>query len=261
MQSRLPIAFAGDRPSAFDVDLPRLPAALASLVGLAILALLCGCSSFAASGLNAQGVRLFDQARYPEAIQQFQQALDSDPANADAHYNLAAAYHRLGKAAGRQGDLNQAETYYQLCLARNPGHAECHRGLAVLLAEQNRREESFRLIQAWIDRDPQSPDARIEMARLSEEFGEPEMARRHLADALLLEPQNPRALAAVGRLSEQSGNVQMAMSSYQQSLQADRFQPEVAARLAALQSTTNARSFASGTDGTRLANQPGTGLR
>ncbi len=197
---------------------------------------LAGCGSFAAGQLNAEGVRMFDQSRYPEAVQDFQRAADNDPANADALYNLASVYHRTGTLYNRPADLVQAEQYYNLCLGRNPNHTECYRGLAVLLAQQGRTTEAVRRMQSWADANPTSPDPKIELARLSEECGDVSMARQYLSEALLTDPHNARTLAALGRLSERSGDRVRALQDYQQSLLADRFQPEVAARIAALQS-------------------------
>jgi len=226
-------------------------------VAIAVLALTTGCSDFAARGLNAEGVRLFDQTRYQEALQQFQKAIDSDPNNADAYYNLAATYHRLGALNRRLPELAQAESYYHLCLNRDPSHRECHRGLAVLLAEQGRSEESFRLLQAWAERSPHLPDPKIELARVCEETGDRESAKKHLADALRVDAGNARALTALGHLREQSGDHLLALQDYQQSLYADRFQPDVAARVAALQSVVRPNpNGASPSGGTQTAAQP-----
>ena len=41
--------------------------------------------SFAAQGRNAEGVRLFQQNRYQEALREFQEASYDDPGNADAY--------------------------------------------------------------------------------------------------------------------------------------------------------------------------------
>jgi len=229
---------------------------------IAAMALATGCSDFAARGLNAEGVRLFDQTRYQEALRQFQKAIDSDPNNADAYYNLAATYHRLGALNRRQPDLAQTENYYQFCLNRDPNHRECHRGLAVLLAEQGRSEEAFRLLQAWAERSPHLADPKIELARLCEETGDRESAKKHLADALRVDAGNARALAALGHLHEQSGNHSLALQDYQQSLYADSFQPDVAARVAALQSVVKPNlTGASPSAGTQTAAQPPNSVR
>ena len=92
-----------------------------------------GCTNFVANSRNADGVTLFQQGRYQDALQKFQEATYSDPSNADGYYNLGATYHRLGQLRPDQpASLEQAETCYLQCLERNPNHRDCHRGLAVL---------------------------------------------------------------------------------------------------------------------------------
>jgi tetratricopeptide (TPR) repeat protein len=188
-------------------------------------------------------VRLFEQTRVQDAMQEFQRAVDYDPNNADGYYNLAACYHRLGVTNNRASDIAQAERYYYLCRDRDPDHRECYRGLAVLLVEQNRGEEAFRLLQEWADRRPNSPEPKIELARLWEESGDRARAKQLLADALLADATNARALAALGRIREQEGDQVQALNNYQQSLGANRFQPDVASRVTALQSSVGG-SFA-----------------
>ncbi len=92
---------------------------------------------------NAEGVRLYQQARYQDALREFQGTAYDDPNNADAYYNLAMTYHRIGRLEHSQADLNQAECYYNQCLDRDPNHTECYRGLAVLLAQEGRKETHF----------------------------------------------------------------------------------------------------------------------
>jgi tetratricopeptide (TPR) repeat protein len=205
------------------------------LVAALGLALGSGCGGVASTGLNSQGVRLFEQSRYQEAIQNFQQAIDNDPNNADGYYNLAATYHRLGVVNRSQADLGRAEQYYHLCLDRDRDHRECYRGLAVLLVQQEHSEEAFRLLEGWAVKSPTKAEPKIEMARLLEEFGDTERAKQSLVDAVAIDDKNPQALAALGRLREQAGDRQQALAAYQRSLSYDRFQTEVAARMAALQ--------------------------
>jgi tetratricopeptide (TPR) repeat protein len=221
------------------------------------LILASGCSNFSSQARNAEGVRLFQQARYHEAMTHFQEATYADPDNADGYYNLAATHHRLGVLEQDQTQLNQAEQYYNQCLDHDPGHRECYRGLAVLLGEQGRREESVRLIEGWVDRQPTSTDAKIELARLYDEFGDRGVAKEHLLSALTIDPANARALAALGRIREQMGESTQALADYQRSLYNDPFQPQVAARVAALQSTPVPILAGSATSGeTRLAEGP-----
>jgi Flp pilus assembly protein TadD len=213
------------------------PGIVAMLVLGGGIALVAGCGSFASSGLNSQGVRLFSQNRYQEAMQNFREAIENDPSNADSYYNLAATYHRLGTVNRSPADLSRAEQNYHLCLDRDPNHRECYRGLAVLLVQQNHSEEAFRLLKGWGTQSPTRPEPKIELARLLQEFGDRKAAEQSLIDALAVDDKNTQALAALGRLREEQGDYQQALVSYQRSLTYDRFQSEVAARVAALQST------------------------
>jgi len=216
----------------------------------------CGCSALAVRGLNAEGVRLYSQSRFPEAMEKFQQAIATDPADADGYYNLAATYHRMAEGSRRPEDAAQAERYYHLALDRNPNHRDSYRGLAVLLVQEERALEAVQLLQDWALRNPESPDPKIELARLSEEFGERHTAKQYLAEALLADPNNARALAALGRLRELEGDAVQALANYQQSLLADRFQPDVAARVAMLQATTGSPIAPAQGPETRLVTRP-----
>ncbi len=195
-----------------------------------------GCGSMTARGLNAQGVRQFEQAQYEQAIQQFQQAIYNDPANADGHYNLAAAYHRLGTLNKSDSYMHQAEQHYHMCLDRDGDHRECYRGLAVLLVEQDRKDDAFRLLEGWVTRGTNLAEPKVELARLYQEHENIDEAKRQLIEALRTDPNHARALAALGKLREDAGDTAQALADYKRSLWKDRYQPEVAARVAALQS-------------------------
>ena len=238
---------------------------LRGISGLAVAGIvfgLAGCGGFNAQGRNSDGVKLFQQARYQEAAKEFQEATYADPNNADGYYNLAATYHRIGKVEHRQADLDQAETYYNLCLDRNANHTECYRGLAVLLAEQGRTEEAFRLIEGWVQRQPGVADAKIELARLNDEFGNRQAAKEHLIEALAIQPDNPRALTALGKIREDAGDAGQALANYQRSLLQDNHQPQVASRVSALQTTSVVPvSSPGGTAPTRMADTNATPLR
>jgi Flp pilus assembly protein TadD len=161
---------------------------------------------------------------------------------------LAASLHKTGSLYSRQSDLQQAENLYNQCLERDPNHTECYRGLAVLLNETGRQQEAFKLLNHWSSASPKSPDPKIELARLLEEVGQSEQAKAQLVDALTVDPHNARALSALGRLRDQSGDHLQALTNYQRSLQLNRFQPEVAARVAQLQGAVGAPIAAPSTD-------------
>lgn len=229
----------------------RVPA-FALFAGLAA-ALVSGCS-VASHAQNAQGVTLYQQGRYQEAVQNFERAIANNPQNADGYYNLAATYHKLGLVSHNENELKQAENLYNQCLDRDENNRDCYRGLAVLLAEEGRSDEAFHLLEGWSAKYPSSATPKVELARLSEEFGRYDVAKAHLEDALQSDPHDARALAALGRLREQSGNQGQALAVYQRSLWNNRFQPDVAARISSLQNTLNPPSFTTTPGATRTVN-------
>lgn len=207
----------------------RRALAIAGLMSLA-----AGCSQVTSQGLNSEGVRLYQMGNYQQAADTFQRAIASDPRSGTSYYNLAASLHKSGKLTGRTEDLAQAERLYNQCLEYDPNHAECYRGLAVLLTDTGRQDAAFRLLEGWAARSPQLADPRIELARLWEETNRVDQASAQLVNALAIDPHNARALTALGRLREASGDQAQALANYQRSLAINRFQPEVQTRVAAL---------------------------
>jgi tetratricopeptide (TPR) repeat protein len=194
---------------------------------------------------NAEGVKLYQQGNYLGAVNQFQQALSRQPGNPDCFYNLGATYHQQAKLFGRTADLQTAEQYYHLCLARNPDHAACQRALAVLLVEEGRNNEAVAQLEAWARRSPADPNPRIELARLCQEHGDLRMAENHLVDALAIAPNDPRALVALGQLRERSGDPAQALANYSLALAVDPRQPTVSAKAASLNATLTSTRMAS----------------
>lgn len=191
-----------------------------------------GCRS--SMGPNGTGVSLFQQGRYAEALQVFQQAKQVDPANPDVHYNLASTYHRLGANAKDAKMMETAEALYNQCLDLSPNHVDCHRGLAVLLVDTGRSDRAFALLKNWTQRSPTLSDARVELARLHQEFNQSKVAEQYLDEALAMDPRNPNAWAAKGKLRENSGELMQAVQNYQQSLAINASQPDLYQRISAL---------------------------
>jgi tetratricopeptide (TPR) repeat protein len=205
----------------------------AIVVGSFMGSFLCGCQS--PMGQNGMGVALFQQGRYPEALQQFELARQSEPSNPDVYYNLASTYHRLGSNAKDSKMLEAAESLYNQALDLSPDHVDAHRGLAVLLVETQRADKAFTLLRNWNKCNPMHSDARVELARLHQEFNQLKIAEQYLDEALAIDSNNAKAWAAKGRLRETNGELMQAMQNYQQSLAIHTNQPDLYQRISALQ--------------------------
>ncbi len=179
---------------------------------------------------------MYQQGQYQAAIQKFQEAANANPDDPDAAYNLGRVYHRLATVNNDPKSAAQAEQFYRIAIDRDSNHTEAHRGLAVFYVEQGQSNKAFDLLGEWALRESDAADPRIELARLHEEFGDKDAAKEQLLEAHSIDNENPRTLAALGRLRDEAGEYAQAMDNYRKSLELDRFQPELASRVTALQS-------------------------
>ena len=106
--------------------------------------------------------------------------------------------------------------------------------------EQGRTQESFRLVEGWVSRQPNSADAKIELARLNEEFGDRNTAKETSCGSPLHSArQSPRA----GRSGQDSRRIRPIRHKPWQiinrSLWYDNHQPQLASRVSALQTNMN----------------------
>ena len=208
-----------------------------------------------AQGRNVDGVREYQAGHYQQAIQHFQTALANDPQNADAYYNLARTYYSMAKVNGDRTLMQQAEGLYHQCLDLQPDHTDCYRCLAILLIDTDREESAFALMKGWAQRSYYTPEPRIELARLHEEFGDKDAAIQHLTDALNINANNPRAWSALGRLREQRGELSQALANYQQAYSLNQYQQGLGTRIAAVSQRIAASNAFPGT-GTQMVNTP-----
>lgn len=251
--------FAHSRPSETPIEGTTeaswnhpLRATSIGLVALGLLVFVGGCR-FASNGQNSVGTQLYEQGHYTAALQQFQKALNSDPQNPDAYYNLAATTHRVGLQRGETELVNQSEALYNQCLDFDPNHVECYRGLAVLLGDTGRPDRAFLLMKNWAAANPQFAEPRIELARLYEEANDPGQALKNLEDAVQIDAGNARAWLALGRLRERSGDLAQAYQNYQQSLAINNLQPLAIERMAALSRQLSANQNAAFSGNAQIA--------
>lgn len=231
------------------------------IVAALVVCAASGCQ-YTSQGKNAQGVQLYQSGQYQQAAQQFQLALNQNPNNADAYYNLASAYHQIGRLNRDAAALDQAETLYNRALDLKENNRDCYRALAVLLVDKNQPDKAQKLLNYWQTRAPSNPAPKVELARLREEFGDKAGAKEYLQQALAVDPYDTRALAALGRIQEQEGDKAQALANYQRSLYRDQFQPELAARVAQLRTALNAgQQITTPPGGTRQATTPNGPLR
>jgi Tfp pilus assembly protein PilF len=119
----------------------KTPLALVALAAAAALACAHGPSRKerrAAEIHHDLGAEALRAGRYPDALREFDAALEIDPDSADAHRGRAIV---LDLGFGR---LDEAEKAYRLAVAARPGFSDAHNDLGQLLARTGRWEEAIR---------------------------------------------------------------------------------------------------------------------
>jgi tetratricopeptide (TPR) repeat protein len=206
---------------------------IAALVILNLL-LATGCK-LGANRHNAIGCQAYNQGQITTAIAEFNKAIEMNPNDADAIYNLGASYYAIGKQTKNLQTTQSAEQLYRRAISIDDQHQDAHRSLAALLIETGQEQYAFDLINSWKNRYPGSTEPVVELAKLYQEYGDNSRATDLLVDALKINPNDVQVLAAIGSVREAQGQFALALDSYIRALQIDSKQPQIAAKVSSLQ--------------------------
>ena len=198
------------------------------------LAVTSGCK-LGANRHNAIGCQAYNQGQINTAIAEFNKAIEMNPNDADAIYNLGASYYAIGKQTKNLQATQSAEQLYRRTISIDDQHQEAHRSLAVLLIENGQEQYGFDLINSWKNRYPTATEPVVELAKLYQEYGDNSRAADLLVDALKINPNDVQVLSAMGSVREAQGQSTLALDSYDRALQINPNQPQLAAKVAGLQ--------------------------
>ena len=166
----------------------------------------------------AVGRALYQLGDAPGAAREFGKALESDPANPDLLYNLAAAL----AAAGRNDQIIR-EIAPAAQDAQDPQIARIV-GEAFEAAGQKDRAREFLTRTAELL--PESEEARLRVARSLREEGRLEEARAAVEELVRDMPRSAAALTELGLLEEAAGDPGKALQNYRAAIQLDRTAPQ-----------------------------------
>ena len=195
------------------------------ILGLSLL--LAGCATpeeDRARTTTENGLRLYQQANYAAAQQDFQAALQFRPGDADLVYNIGQCYEH-------QNDLARAEQTYGECLRQAPNHVAAHQALAGLLMRQGRRPEATRIVEDWLIHQPRLAAAYALDGWLWHQTGDLPRAQARLQQALEIDPHDVRALTELALVYEDLHRPERALVLYERVLALDNHQPQVENRL------------------------------
>lgn len=195
-------------------------------------------------GLNQQGL-----GHYAEAAGEFKRAIELDPANAPAHFELGSCYFRLRQPKEAIGQLKaalalapwytradealadlyiqdkdfaQARTHLDHLLSIDPTSYAAHFNLGILAAlEQDWNGAQQHMLLA-LRADPSSAEAHNTLGGIYLQRGELEPARRQFEETLRLQPKLASAHYNLGMVFEKQGKTGEAAQEFRAAREADR---------------------------------------
>jgi len=113
----------------------------------------------------------------------------------------------------RQGDLSGAELVYRQVLAKAPRHRDALHMLAVICAQQGRREEAGDLFRCILDQNVRDPLVLTNYANLLRELGRDEAALELLEAAIALDPKDAERWNSLALAQMSLGELEAALAS------------------------------------------------
>lgn len=181
-----------------------------SLLGagmLAAVALLGGCVA-SNHELRNQGLQLYHQGNYKEALQKFDAALSRNQSEPRANYYAGAADYMLGR-------YERAAYHYKLAWRVDPNLPHVKSALAEALIRQGKHNEAMN----FLGRDASLTgrvSGRLRVARFYEKLGDLDDAKTNYALAAKIGAHNPAALIEVGKFYDRIGEKSNAVAVYEQ---------------------------------------------
>jgi tetratricopeptide (TPR) repeat protein len=143
----------------------------------------------AAQRVFAQGLQAQRAGHLPEAIQDYRQATQFDPAYYDAYYNM-------GLAATATGNLQQALQAYEFALAIRPESPDARYNFALLLKRSNYIIDAVNEFGKLLSRYPNEPRAHLALGNIyAQVVHDPARARECYLKVIELDPHNAQSEA------------------------------------------------------------------
>lgn len=135
---------------------------------------------------GADGLKALEEHRYEAATEAFHKAIEGDPSDYSAHFNLAVAYGFLNKDA-------EGIAEYRKTLELKPGLFEAETNEGVLLLRQKRAAEALPLFEDAVRQKAGDFGARYHLAQCELDTGADSKAEADFHAALAINPKSAAA--------------------------------------------------------------------
>lgn len=182
---------------------------------------------FQAADPGSEGLKALNEGRYEAAAQSFHQAIEADPNDYTAHFNLALAYGFLHKDA-------EGIAEYRKTLELKPGLYQAQLNAGILLLRQKQPAEAVPLLQAAATQKSSEYRPRFYLAEAQLASGAALEAAESYRAAAALDPKQAGAQLGLGRALARQGKLAEAAPYFRQAAQLDANYRDSLLELAAL---------------------------
>ncbi len=169
------------------------------------------------------GKRYSDQEKYREAAIQFLNAVQVDPKFAEAHYELAQCYLKMGVFQSAYESLLRA-------VDSNPGLLKAQIDLGNLLLASRKFDEAQAKAKLVLEKDPDNADGHILLANSLAVLENLEASIKEMQKAIALAPDQPKTYVNLAYLQLGAAQAQAAEQSFRKAIELDP--KSIGARLA-----------------------------
>jgi tetratricopeptide (TPR) repeat protein len=156
----------------------------------------------------------YNENRFADAVQCFQQVLKLDAKNVKAQDNLGLSYEGLGQTDAAMAAYQTAIAWQSDSAVKNPGPLL---DLGILLMEQNRTQEAVPYLTQAVTIAPKEPRHHEELGKAYLRLEEWQKAQAELETAVALSPQNSRLHYLLGRVYSKEGLAEKAKEEFARS--------------------------------------------
>lgn len=132
---------------------------------------------------NEIGIKAFQEKRYDDAAQAFNDAIEQNP-------NDAVGYINFGNLLATMNDIERAERFFQKAITVDETAATAYYGLANLYYNAERFVEAAKLYQKSIDHGIEGADAYFMLAKSFEREGNQKLALPYMQRAAEIAPED-----------------------------------------------------------------------
>ena len=176
---------------------------------------------------GAEGLEALEKGNYEAATQAFTKAVQTDPNDYSAHFNLALAYGFLAKDAAAIGE-------YRKVLELKPGLYQAQLNAGILLLRQKKPAEAEPLLESAVTQKPSEYRPHYYLAEAQLASGAVAKAQESYQAAIAIDAKQPGAQLGLARALAQQGKSAEAAPYFRQAAQLDPKYGDSLLELAAL---------------------------